>query len=126
MSRRIERVNQLIKEELAKIIQLELKDPRLSMITVTRVDTSPDLKRAEVFISIYGDEQEMARSLKAINGATGFLRHELGEKVKMKYTPELVIHHDRSLVKGDSVLKIISDMEEKQAEVEEEQEGEEG
>ena len=115
-NRRIDRVNQLIKEEIAKIIQLELKDPRLSMASVTRVQTSPDLKKADVYVSVYGNEEEMKRTLEALRHATGFLRRELGEKIEMKYVPEIVIRHDRSLQQGDKVLQIIGELEEESEE----------
>ena len=111
-NRRIERVNRLVKEEVAKLIQLELKDPRLAMASVTRVRTSPDLKKADVYVSVMGGEAEMNDSLKVLRNAAGFLRRELGERVNMKYVPELTIRLDRSLQKGDEVLRIIGELEE--------------
>ena len=113
MSSRIERVNQLIKEEIAKLIQFKLKDPRMAgLVSVTRVKTSPDLKRADVYVSVYGGDEEMAKkTMAALNNAVGYLRHELGENIRLKHIPELVLHHDRSLEQGDRVLKIISELE---------------
>lgn len=117
-TRRMDRVNQLIKEEIAKIIQLELKDPRLTLVSVTRVSTSADLRRADVYVSAYGDDKETEEALKALDKAAGFLRRELSEKIEMKYVPRLVIRHDASLAKADKVLKIIEELE--QADEEEE------
>ncbi len=110
-SHRMERVNQLIKRELAKIIQLGLKDPRISMASVTRVQTSPDLHTADVYVSIMGDDEEKEQAFDALDKATGYLRHQLSREINMKYVPELVIRRDDSLVQGDKVLRIINELE---------------
>ncbi len=113
---RMKRVNQLIKEELAKIIQLGLKDPRVSMASVTRVQTSPDLKTADVYISVMGDDEEKEQTFNALDNAKGFLRHQLSSRIRMKYVPELIVRRDQSLEQGDDVLRIINELERKEEE----------
>jgi ribosome-binding factor A len=110
-SHRMERVNQQIKQELAQIIQLDLKDPRVAMVSITRVKTSSDLRMAAVYVSVLGSDEETEASLKALEKASGYLRHKLRERIKMKYLPEISIRYDDSLKQGDNVLRLISEME---------------
>ena len=109
MSRRLERLNHLIREEISELLQRQVKDPRLSgFITVTRVSTSSDLSHAKVFISIMGDEREKREALEALANASGFLRRELGPRLTLRYIPELSFHRDDSIEQGAHVLELIS------------------
>ena len=109
MSRRLERVNHLIREEISELLQRQVKDPRLGgFISVTKVSTSPDLSHANVFISIMGDEREKREALEALTKASGFLRRELSPKLTLRRIPELSFHLDDSIEKGAHVLELIS------------------
>jgi len=108
MTRRIERLNHLIRDILSELLQRQVKDPRLSgFITVTRVSISPDLQHAKVFISVIGSESNQEEILKALYGASGFLRKELGAQLTLRHTPELSFHYDDSIEQGSRVLHLI-------------------
>jgi ribosome-binding factor A len=95
--KRLDRVNQLIKEEISVLLQRELKDPRLGFVTVTEVDTVKDLSRAKVFVSVLGDEAQWAASLTALASARGFIRNWLRHHLDLRVTPELDFRPDHSM-----------------------------
>jgi ribosome-binding factor A len=95
--KRLDRVNQLIKEEISTLLQRELKDPRLGFVTVTEVDTSKDLRVAKVFVSVLGDDAQWAASLAALGSARGFIRNWLRQHLDLRVTPELDFRPDRSM-----------------------------
>ena len=107
-SNRIGRINEEIQRELSELLR-EVKDPRVkkTMVSVTRVDTTADLRYAKVFISIYDKDlsKEVFRGLKA---AGGWLRHELAERLSLRHTPELVWTEDHSITYGARILDILS------------------
>src|SRR4030095_3521356 len=88
--KRLERVNQLIKEEISMLVQRQLKDPRLGFVTVTEVDTSPDLKHAKVYVSVLGPEEQWAASFRALDSARGFIWSWLRRHLDLRATPELL------------------------------------
>ena len=107
MTRRIERVNNLIRHEISELLQRQVKDPRLgNFITVTEVSTSSDLKHAKVFVScIPGKEKE--ETLSVLTSASGFFRRELAKRLKLRYTPILSFEWDDSIERGDRLLRLI-------------------
>jgi ribosome-binding factor A len=111
MSHRIERVNTLIRREISELIQHELRDPRLDeFISVTEVDTSPDLKIAKIYVSTMGGQQEKDRILRILNSAAGFLRTGLAQKARLRFTPELNFVWDNSIEHGDRILRLIDEV----------------
>ncbi|HEY7545157.1 MAG TPA: 30S ribosome-binding factor RbfA [Blastocatellia bacterium] len=92
--RRPERLAEQIKEEVSVIISGELNDPRVGFVTVTEAKVSPDLKHAKIFVSVIGEDQHIAESMKALNHASGFIRHRLGSVMRIKHAPELRFIHD--------------------------------
>lgn len=107
---RSERVSELIHRAVASIIENELWDERVRHVTVTGIETSRDLKHADVFISVLGDETERKNALKALTGAAGFLRLRLGEELSLRFTPEIHIRYDDSIVHGMHMDKLLSDL----------------
>lgn len=112
MSFRTERVNELIKEELSRLIKNELRDPRISecVISVTKVKTTPDMKYSKIYVSVYGDKSKQTQVFDAIAGAKGFLRKNLASILTTRYAPELVFELDDSLdyaMRIEEVLKEI-------------------
>ena len=106
--KRLDRVNQLIKEEISLLLQRELKDPRLGFVTVTEVETSKDLRNAKVFVSVLGDDAKWKGSMAALESARGFVRKWLREHLELRVTPELDFRPDHSLehaAKIQSLLK---------------------
>lgn len=92
----MERVSEALKEEIGAIVEGELGDPRIGLCNVTEVLLSPDGKTARVFIHVDGDEEEGAQSIKAIEAAKGYIRHELLERLGVRHVPELGFILDRS------------------------------
>jgi ribosome-binding factor A len=108
MSHRIEQVNKLLRRELSDLLQRQVKDPRLdSFVVVTEVSTSTDLRHAKVFVSHLGSEAEKQEILRVLSSASGFLRKELAQHLKMRRIPELSFCWDDSLERGDHILKLI-------------------
>ena len=109
-SNRINRINEEIQKELAALIP-NLKDPRVqnTMISVTRVETTPDLRYAKVYVSFL-QEDKAADALKGLKSAGGWLRRELGAALKLRYTPEIAWALDDSITYGAKLLKLINSL----------------
>lgn len=109
-SRRVSRVAELIKREVSQLVQRDIKDDRVGagMVSVTDVDVSGDLQHAKIYVSIYGSEQARAETMAGLKAATGFVRSELGHRVRLRRTPEVVFIEDRSLERGDRVLSLLN------------------
>jgi ribosome-binding factor A len=105
--KRLDRVNQLIREEISMLLQRELKDPRLGFVTVTRVETSPDLRTAKVFVSVLGDEAQWTASLTALASARGFVRNWLRQHLELRQTPELDFRADRSMEHAARIQELL-------------------
>ena len=110
-SNRIGRINEEIQKELASLLR-NLKDPRVqsTMISITHVETTPDLRYAKVYASFL-DESKAAEALKGLKSAGGYLRRELGSALNLRYTPELVWALDDSITYGAKMLKLINSLE---------------
>ena len=107
---RTQRVADQIQRELAALIQREVKDPRVGMATVSAVEVSRDLSHAKVFVPILNggeDTQEITESVKALNNASGFLRSQLGQRMKLRIVPTLRFHFDDSLSRGNYLSNLI-------------------
>ena len=108
MTRRIERVNNLIRQEISELLQRQVKDPRLgSFVAITEVLTSPDLKYAKVFITRIGSEQEKKETLNGLAAASGFFRRELARRLRLRRIPELNFQWDDSIERGVHLLQLI-------------------
>lgn len=108
MTHRIERVNNLIRQEISELLQRQVKDPRLgNFVTITEVATSADLRYAKVFVSRIGNEAEKQETLSILAGASGFLRKELAKRLKLRYIPELSFRWDDSIERGARLQELI-------------------
>lgn len=110
ISRRQRRVGELLKEEIGMIIAYELSDPRLAFVSVTDVQVSSDLRHARVYISHLGEAEETEIVLEALKGATGYMRHELAQRVELRYVPELSFYKDTSLERGRRVDQLLREL----------------
>ena len=119
--RRPERLAEQIKEEVSLIIAGEMEDPRIGFVTVTGAKISPDLRHAKIFVSVLGTEEEVAGSLKALNHASGFIRHQLGSALRLKRTPELHFVYDETIQTAARIEELLSKEVEKAREREREQ-----
>ena len=109
--RRQERVADLIRDEVSLIIQQEMDDPRLGMISVTHVEMSPDLRYARLFVSVFGSEAEQRDALVALNNASRFIRRTLAPRVRMRVLPELSFRLDRSMAHAESIARLLRELE---------------
>lgn len=109
--RRQERVADLIRDEVSQIIQQEMDDPRLGMISVTHVEMSPDLRYARLFVSVFGPEAEQRGALVALNNASGFIRRTLAPRIRMRVLPELSFRLDRSMAHAESIARLLRELE---------------
>lgn len=96
--RRPDRVGELLKEEVSRILSGELKDPLLGFITITGVKVSGDLRHAKIFVSVLGDEEERKKSLQGLDRAKGYIRRLLGKRLKLRFTPDISFQIDKSAV----------------------------
>ncbi len=112
---RMRRVDEAVREVLSGAITQELKDPRVGFVTVTAVETSPDLRHARVFVSVLGDEAQRERSMDGLRAAHGYLQRRLNEELRIKHTPSLDFIYDDSV---DRSLRIQTLLERERGEAE--------
>jgi ribosome-binding factor A len=105
---RTRRVGEQVQRELAAMIRDEIKDPRLGLVSVTAVMVSRDLSHAKVFVSVLGDAEQTAASVRVLKNAAGFLRHRLGKILHIRVIPELRFYLDRSLEEGARMGALIN------------------
>jgi ribosome-binding factor A len=111
--KRLDRVNQLIKEEISTLLQRELKDPRLGFVTVTEVDASKDLRVAKVFVSVLGTEEQWASSLQALVSARGFVRNWLRHHLDLRVIPELEFRPDHSMEHAARIQQLLRQLDDR-------------
>ena len=115
MSRRIDRVNELLRLEISQVLARQIKDPRLSgVITITEVKTTPDLRNAFVLLSVMGDQEAKKSALAGIESAAKFLRRELRGRLTLRYVPFLRFALDDSLEHADRLMRIMNQIQESQ------------
>ena len=107
MTRRLEKVKGLIEQEISKVILYKLQDPRVNLVTLTRVEPSPDLRMAKVYVAIQGDESAQKDTLYALRHAKGFIQSEIASNLQLKSTPSLTFYLDEGKRKGGHVLELI-------------------
>jgi ribosome-binding factor A len=103
------RVNEVIREVLGSSIASDLKDPRIGFVTVTDVDTSPDLRTARVYVSVLGTPEERDRTLEGLRSSHGFLQSRINDELRMKRTPTLTFHYDESIERGARLSELLDD-----------------
>jgi len=103
------RIDHEIQRILGTLISQELQDPRLAFVTVTRAEVSDDLRHCKVFVSVIGDRNAARQSMDALNHAGRFLRGELGRKIDLRHTPELIFQEDRSAERAIALAKTLRD-----------------
>ncbi len=108
--KRSDRVADLIQRELSELLRREVKDPRIGFVTVMRVILSPDLRHAKVYVSVLGEEAEKERALRGLESGTGFLRGQLGRRLRLKVIPELRFLLDESVAHSDRINRLLSEL----------------
>jgi ribosome-binding factor A len=112
-NRRVSRVAELIKREVSQMLLNGIKDDRVGtgMVSVTDVDVSGDLQHAKIFVSIYGTKEAKAETMAGLKSATGYVRSELGARVRLRRTPEVLFVEDSSIERGTKVLSLLNQLE---------------
>jgi len=116
---RAERVAEEIQKEVSRIIQFELKDPRIGFVTVTGVELSNDLRNGKIYVSIYGSEAEKKATLLALENATGHIRSEIGKRIRLKHIPELIFRFDKSVEHGARISQLLREVKQTESRTEE-------
>ena len=111
MTQRTQRIDELLRQEIGRALEREVTDPGIGFVTVTNVETVPDLSRARVWVSVIGSDEKRKETLAALRRAMPFIRHTLGTKIQLRRIPELEVRLDDSIERGTRVLKIINDLE---------------
>lgn len=107
---RTNRISEEMKKEISSVIQNELKDPRLpQMISVISADVTRDLRYAKIHISVLGSEDDKKNALQGLKSAAGFIRREIGHRMQLRYTPEILFELDDSIERGAYISKLIND-----------------
>jgi ribosome-binding factor A len=107
MGRRPERLGEAIREEVARMVVFDLKDPRLGLVTVTRVEVSSDLSHAHVYVGVLGDGAARRQSLEGLARASGFVRRELARRLGIRQVPEIDFRYDKGLDAADRVARLL-------------------
>ncbi|MCE8017487.1 30S ribosome-binding factor RbfA [Halomonas sp. MCCC 1A17488] len=109
--KRTDRVGDQLQKELAVLIQREVKDPRLGMVTVSGVTVSRDLGYADVYVTLLGEDspERIKENLKVLRQAAGFLRSQIARRIKLRHVPELRFHYDESVVRGQRLSSLIDE-----------------
>lgn len=113
MNKRANRVAEQMKQELADIIGRRMKDPRVGFITVTSVDVTGDLQQAKVYVTVLGNNEEKEASLETLQKASGFIRSEIGERIRLRKVPEIEFVFDESVEYGNRIEKLITEIHKK-------------
>jgi ribosome-binding factor A len=111
MADRMRRVNEAVREVVSARLAVGLRDPRIGFVTVTSVDTSPDLRQARVYVSVLGDEEERAATLAGLESAHGVLQQAVAHELRMKHTPALQFVFDESIDRGMRITELLDDEE---------------
>jgi ribosome-binding factor A len=109
MSDRMRRVNESVRQVLSETLP-ELKDPRIGFVTITGVETSPDLRHARVFVSVFGSETKRQATLEGLAAAHGVLQSRIAHELRLKRTPQLAFEYDRSVEEGVRMSKLIDEL----------------
>jgi ribosome-binding factor A len=119
-SRRVSRVAELIKREVSQMILFDIKDDRVGagMVSVTNVDVAGDLQHTKIFVSIYGTDEVRMETMAGLKAVTGYVRSELGKRVRLRRTPTVIFVEDTSFDRATSVLSLINQLSLKRAESE--------
>jgi ribosome-binding factor A len=105
--KRSDKVGDQMRKEISEILLKELKDPRIGFVTITKVAVSADLRQAKVYYSVFGGEEEKADSLQGLESATGYIKRELGRRMRLKYMPEITFLFDDSLEYGAHIEELL-------------------
>ena len=111
MTARTDRIDQLLRQEIGEILARDVQDPRIGFVTITDVETAPDLSTARVWVSVIGQPEERDRTIRALERAMPFVRHELGSRIRLRRIPELHVRSDETAQRGTRVMRLLAELE---------------
>ena len=111
MTARTDRIDELLRQEIGAILTRDVQDPRIGFVTITDVETAPDLSSARVWVSIIGQPDERAKTMRALEHAMPFVRRELGARIRLRRIPELHVRADDTAERGTRVLRLLAELE---------------
>jgi ribosome-binding factor A len=111
MTARTDRIDELLRQEIGAILTRDVQDPRIGFVTITDVETAPDLSNARVWVSIIGQPDQRAETMRALERAMPFVRHELGSRIRIRRIPELHVRADDTAERGTRVLRLLAELE---------------
>jgi len=111
MTARTDRIDELLRQEIGVILSRDVQDPRIGFVTVTDVETAPDLSNARVWVSVIGQPEDRAQTMRALERAVPFVRRELGSRIRLRRIPELLIRPDDTAERGTRVLQLLAELE---------------
>lgn len=109
-SRRRQQVADLIRDEVSEILTYEMKDPRLGMVSITRVEMSPDLRYATLLASVYGNEEEQQETIQALSGASGYIRRLLAPRLRIRHIPSIRFRLDHSMEHAEQITRTLNEI----------------
>ena len=108
---RVQRVREAIKQEASDVIR-KMKDPRVAFVTVTDAEVSRDLRHVKIFVSVLGDDDKKRAAMEGLERATGYIRSEIGQRIRLRHTPEIIFRWDESLEIGARISQILRELKE--------------
>ena len=115
---RIEKLQELIKQETSKMLLYDIKDPRIGFVTVTEVEMTGDLREAKIYVSIMGNDEQIKETMEGLQSALGFVRREIGKRIRLRFTPEISFAPDKSLDYSEHIQKILLQIEKERDRIE--------
>jgi len=113
---RVEKVQEFIKQEISKMILTELKDPRVGFVTITQVEATSDLLNAKIYVSLMGSDEQKSDTWKGLQSSLGYMRAEIGKRIRMRLTPNLSLHLDESLNYSAHIQELLLKIKEEESE----------
>ncbi len=111
MTQRTDRIDELLRQEIGSIVTRDVQDPRIGFATITRVETTPDLRHARVWVSVIGQPKERSQTIAALGRAMPYVRHELGKSLRLRRIPDLHVELDDTAERGTRVLHLLDELE---------------
>ncbi|NLA58943.1 MAG: 30S ribosome-binding factor RbfA [Firmicutes bacterium] len=108
---RVQRVREAIKQEASDIIR-KMKDPRVAFVTVTDAEVSRDLRHVKIFVSVLGDDESKRSAMEGLERATGYIRSEIGQRIRLRHTPEIIFRWDESIERGARISQLLRELRE--------------
>ncbi len=109
------RINEEMKREISSIIQSDIRDPRITaMVSVTKVDVTKDLRYAKVYVSVFGEDESKKNTVEALKSSSGFIRREIGHRIKLRCTPEIIIELDNTIEHAMHIDALLHQIKEKE------------